>query len=251
MVRKSILVSAVDVFSTMVLVPLIGVVFVFNCAANSQEPVGIQEPAGIRVLIVYSSDFDEAEVKDFENRIKPTIDEIARGAKLTKADATRKPETANNTKGGIPIDENFGRSLIEWARTSQPGDIISVLVVTGSENLGVSAKVNCGDYKCPVDCRVNNCRSGWDQYVCCNYCKNSSFCCGYTCVKHIDHAAWEHRSMAPKTGSTEPIYLLFLLARSGIGDDQVSALEKFGLDALASEPFPDGLTIKSKRLRRR
>lgn len=202
----------------------------------------------IRVIIVYPGNLNPAEAEKVKSDLNPLIDAISKGAKLTKADAARTSGPANNSgKGGSPIEEVFGPKLMEWARTSTPGEMASVLLVTSGP--GINARPNCNDYKCPVDCSVNHCSSrgaGWETLGCCNYCNDKAFCCGYSCIKHVGHTAADHRTVAPKPGSSEPIKLIVILAKPGITNEQIANLEKFGVESFANEPFPAGITIKTK-----
>ncbi|MEW6361333.1 MAG: hypothetical protein AB1477_04355 [Acidobacteriota bacterium] len=231
-------------FLSLFLLVLAGSAGVF---AQGETARGI-EKKDIRVLIVYPGNYNQADAEAFKNEIKPLVDAIANGAKLTKADAARKANPENNQNNG-PMESLFGRKLMEWARTSQPGETASILVVTTKGNTGINARPNCNDYKCSVDCSVNNCAgrpAGWEPLGCCNFCNDKAFCCGFSCIKHIGHTAADHRTMTPKPGSTEPIKLVILLAKKGITNEQLAELEKFGLNSLSTEPFPAGLTIKTK-----
>lgn len=208
--------------------------------AGSQEAARGIEKKDLRALIVYPENvYSPADVQRIEASVRTLVDEIASGAKLTKADAAR----AAQSEGSI------GALAAQAERRLAAGNGVAVLSVAAWPSSAGNKQVPCPPENC-------GCTDQGGVSCNCSYFEKHCYC--WICLPRTTLTTFEEepvwsggihikggRLANPGQGGPRG-FLIALVAPPDAPVKQRQALLASAVETIQKEPWPERLVIKTK-----
>jgi hypothetical protein len=193
------------------------------------------EKKDIRAIIVYPEGiYGPGDVQRFEAGVARLVEAIASGAKLTKADAAR---TANPAGANEELAQSIQQRFTQERR-------VVVVGMTAAPASAGNRPIQCPPQGC--GCQQNggisiSCSCGlWREFCYCLYC--------YDPVKLSEYPIdlrLKGPTQAPGKAQPDGVLIVTVLPPDA-SREMPASLVKTAMEILKSEPWPAGLTIKTK-----